>query len=85
MLILRHLLLPFKLPFFDFLTSVSVDVDNLASLISKINQVNKFLRMRVRFPKRKSVINIYLLLSLKKKEDDVESGNKVTFHMSNNV
>ena len=34
---LRDLLLPFKLPFFDFSTSVSVDIDNLALLISKIN------------------------------------------------
>ena len=43
---LRQLLLLFKLPFFDFLTSVSVDMDNLALLICKINQVNSFLSIR---------------------------------------
>ena len=46
---LRHLLLPFKLPFFDFLTFFSVDIDNLALLISTINQVNSFLSVRDRF------------------------------------
>ena len=46
---LRHFLLPFKLPFFDFLTSVSVAIDNFALLVSKINQVNGFLSIRDRF------------------------------------
>ena len=45
---LRHLLLPFKLPFFDFLLTVSVDIDNSALLISKVNQVNSFLSIRDR-------------------------------------
>ena len=52
---LRHLLLPFKLPFFDFLTSVSVDIENLALLVSKINQVNSILSIRDCFPKRNNV------------------------------
>ena len=38
-----------------FLTFVSVDIDNLASLISKLNQVNRYLSIRDRLPKRKSV------------------------------
>ena len=79
---LRHLLLPFKLPFFDFLTSVSVDIDNLALLISKVNQVNSF------FEHKGSSLKIYWLLSfigvhhhhsLKREEDDEECGNKTTF------
>ena len=45
---LRHLLLPFKLPFFDFLFTVSGDIDNSALLISKVNQVNSFLSIRDR-------------------------------------
>ena len=38
---LRHMLLPFKIPFFDFLTSVFVDIANFGLLISKMNQVIK--------------------------------------------
>ena len=49
LLILRHLLLQFKLCFLDFLTSVSVDIENFSLLISNINQVNSFLRIRDRF------------------------------------